>query len=653
MKEPPLHARRRRALAPALILVVFAALYPTFRSVSFDDFDAYSFALALDRFDLALQQPQPPGFPLYIAAGRALCPLSGSALAALTLVSALSGIAASLLLYHLGRDLAGRRSETAGVLAALLAGLTPLAWLTAGKALSDAPGLAATLLALWLLWQGRERPRLFVVGSGVAGLALGVRPQNALPIALLGGYLAVDALLRRKSWHLFAGAGLAFTAGVGLWLAPTALLSGGLDAYLALLRGHAAHVGRADSLAALGLPLGEALRARALAFADTWLTAIAGVSLFAPLDAGAGLRLAALLAVALPGVAAAGWRRRETWIVAAWALIVAGQTFLFVTLDRPRLMLPLLPPLAILVALGWARLRPRWLAGAIAAGASLALLVQGAPLASALAAQPAPPAQAAAYVRERYPAGQTLLATAGSFRAVQVELPGYRQAYLYRFDPEMVQAELEGDVRYVVVFDRDQFTAEALEALSAEGRYVTLEDRTFARDRRVHTQHDQVRLQVLTPAELIPAEALEPPPGGCIDVGGVGDGRYLDAGWFRPEVIAGAEGRWAGGGLTTTLRVALAPGVAHRVQLRALAFPPGQAVTPHAGSWAGEPLPLGQGWGEVEFVLPAEALAPEGVTTLRLVHAAARSPFEATGGGSSDTRPLTAAYDLLCILAER
>ena len=61
-----------------------------------------------------------------------------------------------------------------------------------------------------------------------------------------------------------------------------------------------------------------------------------------------------------------------------------------------------------------------------------------------------------------------------------------------------------------------------------------------------------------------------------------------------------------------------------------------------------ERFDLTQGWVEYEVTLPADVLSADEVTTLAFVHAVARSPFETTGGSSSDMRALTAAYDWVC-----
>ncbi len=654
--KPPENSRR--STIAWTLLIIGLCLYAPFRSISLDDFDAYSFALALERFDLALQQPQPPGFPIYVGLARCLYSLTADPLAALTWVSALSGVAALLLIYKIGRQLDPVRPFT-GVAAALWLGLTPLAWLTTEKALSDAAGLAGILLPLWLWTRWQRSGRGLAFAALTSGLALGIRPQNALPLALYIAYALLAHSLddrqrnARRPWFLTGALGL---CGVLLWLIPTAWAAGGLDAYVAQIHAHAAHVGQADSLWSLSVPLPTALRYRLLAFGDTLLTSLVGVELFTPLSLGDGMRLGALTLVVGVGVARVDWRRRATWGLLLWALLMAGQILLYVTLDRPRLMLPLLPPLALLMASGWARIRrPHWLPSLLMAITCLALLIQGAPLAATIATVPAPPTQATAYVGANYPPETTLIAAAGSFRAVQVELPNYRLAYLYRFEPETVRAAL-AERRYVVIFDRDKFPPEAMAALSDDGRWVTLEEKTFVRDQRVHTQHDQVRVQVLTLASQVPTSALHLPDDGCIDLGGGADGRYLGAGWFRPEDVGGAQGRWAGGTLTSTVRVALPEARAYRLRGRALAFPPEQSMLLEINGRRIETRALPQAWIEFEMQIPAAALLSissqeEQTTTLALIHSAAQSAFDATDGGSSDQRALTAAYDWLCIEA--
>jgi len=328
---------------------------------------------------------------------------------------------------------------------------------------------------------------------------------------------------------------------------------------------------------------------------------------------------------------------------------VGKQVFLLEALDRPRLLLPLLPPLALLIARGWTRLGHRVGAGVLTA-AAFGLFLQTLPLAAQLTSVPAPPAQATAYIAAHYPSQETVVAVAGSFRAAQVELPDYRLLYLYRFDAEAARATVaEGNVRYVAVLDRDQFSDEVMAVLSREGQCVPLDDRTFERDPRVHTQHDRVRLQVLTPANQIPSEALAPPEGGCIDIGGTEDGRYLDQGWYRPEEIGGIEGRWAGEVPGATVRLYLEPERDYRLTVRAMAYPSEQEVSVWVDGKEVGHFALPRDWTERAVVIPASRVPSGEVIVVKLVHRRLASPFLETQGASSDRRLLAAAYDWVCV----
>ena len=641
-----------------VLLLLAACLYLPFRSCSLDDFDAYSFALALENFDLGLQQPQPPGFPVYIFMARVVYALTGDAVSALTWVSALCGVGVVLMLGALGencsRPVVGHQdtSKRVMLIAPLLLMALPMLWLTAGKPLSDVPGLFFTLLALWLLVAADARPWWLVAGGGVTGLALGVRPQNALPLILCFAWMGLQTLQGQRPWRHVGLIGAGGTVGVLLWLLPTAHMVGGLDAYMGYIRGHATHVQTADSLLGMAVPLGTALHSRAFAFGDTFLLYTIGVGTFNPWATADFVRVGILALVILVGLMQADWRRTRTWALSVWLLASTAFVFLFVTLDRPRLMLPMLPPLALLVAQGWARVKhPRGMLTVLLASMMLALLVQGVPLAVQLTQTPAPPAQAADYVAAHFPPTQTLVAAAGSFRAVQVDLAHYRVAFLYEFLPQTVADALTDGVQYVVVFDRDQFPLEVMDVLSAEGTFVPLDELTFGRDRRVHTQHDQVRVQVLTPSQLVPPSALRLPETGCLDIGGERDGRYLGTGWFRPEDVGGTSARWAGGLATATLRMTLPSASAYRVRMRVLAYPAEQQVQLRLNGHRTDWLNISQGWTELEVQIPGDWLTPDTITPLTLLHAHTLSPQAATDGGSSDTRALTVAYDWVCVEA--
>jgi 4-amino-4-deoxy-L-arabinose transferase-like glycosyltransferase len=641
---------KSRWLLRLLLLLLFLSLYLPFRSRSLDDFDSYSFALALDHFSLELQQPQPPGFPVYVYLGRLLCEATGDKTGALTLLSVLSGVAIVLLVFELGLALRDRRPSI-GTCASLLVGLTPMAWLTAEKALSDAPGLALTLLALWLLWRGHDDLRWLGAGSFACGLAMGLRPQGAVPAALLLGGLTLFWVVRRRSIAAVGWAVIPFALAVALWLLPTTGTVGGLSVYLTHVREHAARVRQTDSLLGTGMPFLLALRARALEFAETFFTHTAGFSVLGSWSPADVVRCVLFAGITVPGLAGAGWRRRETWLLALWAVLAGGQLLLFETLDRPRLILPLLPPLALLISMGWARLA-RWgmVRPAAITTAAFALLLHGYPIAAELSSVRAPQAQATDFVRANYSPDEVLLAAAGSYRAAQVELPGHSLLYLYMFDADAAWAATTVDqVRYVVIFDRDAFPDDAMLALSGDQAYVPIVDTTFTRSSLAHTQNADLRLQVLTPSDRIPAQALAPPAGGCIDIGAEGDGRYLLRGWYRREDVGGVSGRWAGGTPTTTVRIYLARAGDYDLSVRAVSYPAGQELTVCLGGRELGQVSLEQSWEEHSFTLPAELIRPGEVMQIELIHSRAASPYTETGGETTDRRELSAAYDWICL----
>jgi hypothetical protein len=652
---------------PCIPLTATLLLYLAFRSISLDDFDSYSFALALGQFNLALQQPQPPGFPVYIAMAHLLQRVLLSPTPALTTLSALCGALSVAVVALMGAQSGdrptGQRALFTGACAALLFGLAPVTWLTSGKALSDMPGLLWTLLplSLWVRWRSQQQPgedtgqrsQPPYLAAVLTGIGLGVRPQNALPIVLwvIGTFLS-DLLRRRSLRPWLVGAPFGFM-GILVWLIPLAQITGGLTQYLSSVSAHAAHVGRADSLTGMAVASGSlttALRARGLAFSDTLLIALIGEGIHPPSSPASLWRALALAAIVVPGLLCADWRARATRHMALWLAAVTAQTFLFETLDRPRLLLPLVPPLALLVASGWARVRGlKLLQGAVLALVPLALLLQSLPHVASLSRIPAPPSRAAAHILAYYPAGETMVAAAGTFRAAQVELTGYPLAYLYRFEPAQVNERLDQGLHYVAILDRDQFTLEALDTLTRQGSWVTIEDLTFSRDRRIHTQHDQVRLQVLAPPERVPASALLLPEEGCIEIGNSSHGRYLGQGWFRPEEVGGVSGRWGGQTITSTLRFSLAGTEDLTLYLRALAYPANQRVTIRVNGMTIGTLDQPQAWTEMSLTLPHATWAAVQPVLMELIHESIASPATLTEGGSSDVRELSTAYNRLCL----
>jgi hypothetical protein len=75
----------------AAIAVVFLALHLPFLPASLEDLDSINFALGVRDFDVARHQPHPPGYPLYIAAGKAVRAVVADEARALSIVGIAAG----------------------------------------------------------------------------------------------------------------------------------------------------------------------------------------------------------------------------------------------------------------------------------------------------------------------------------------------------------------------------------------------------------------------------------------------------------------------------------------------------------------------------------------------------------------------------------
>ncbi|MDQ3927980.1 MAG: glycosyltransferase family 39 protein [Chloroflexota bacterium] len=194
------------------------------------NWDAVQFALALDRFDLHLHQPHPPGYLLYVLAGRAINLLVGEPSLSLSLLSVLFSAVALPLFYDLCKQIFEEVPVT--VCAALLMLGSPLALYYGATGLTYVPEMALGLGVAWAAWKLRSAG-----GDGAAqyaallglllGIAGGVRQTSLLLLLPLCGWA-----LRRRVRRVWAAFVLVLIGICALWLVPLLALSGGLAAYL-------------------------------------------------------------------------------------------------------------------------------------------------------------------------------------------------------------------------------------------------------------------------------------------------------------------------------------------------------------------------------------------------------------------------------------
>ena len=216
-------------LTAGILFAGLAALYALTRSQWLDDWDSVNFAFALDDFDVVRHQPHPPGYPLYVAAGKLIHRVVADHSAALTLVSALAGAAVASMFYLLDRR---RNDWQVALCATLIMALSPLYWLQSGLALTDMFGMV--FVAAFLLVEDSspstsrgQFARRFACGL-IAGLSLGARPHLTLLIAL---YWCLRSWSHPVKLSDVLTAILAIALGIAAWLVPACYATGGAQTY--------------------------------------------------------------------------------------------------------------------------------------------------------------------------------------------------------------------------------------------------------------------------------------------------------------------------------------------------------------------------------------------------------------------------------------
>ena len=187
--------------------------------------DSVNFALALGEFNLAKEQPQPPGYLLYVWLGRLVQLALPDPQSAMLAISIAASAAAVVALAWLGTLLFNRR---VGWMAAAFLAASPLFWFYNEIALPHSLDAFLVIVSAGLLYgvmRGEQKYLLpAVVVLAVAG---GVRQQTLV-------FLAPAALfaLRKQNWRrLLAAAGLGALLCLA-WFIPLIAASGGLAAYL-------------------------------------------------------------------------------------------------------------------------------------------------------------------------------------------------------------------------------------------------------------------------------------------------------------------------------------------------------------------------------------------------------------------------------------
>src|SRR5512143_2877315 len=190
--------------------------------------DSVQVALGMKRFDVSLHQPHPPGYFLYVMAGRLAQAFTTDANAALVLVSIVTGAFAVARVYCLGRDLF---DERAGLAAGVFAVTSPLIWFHGEVALSYMPeAMMSVMFAYVCLRVMRGEQGLFWLAAVILGVSGGIRQNSTAFLMPLWLYSMKGIGLRRVVIGV-----LVFCATLAAWMLPMFAATGGYEAYRSAL----------------------------------------------------------------------------------------------------------------------------------------------------------------------------------------------------------------------------------------------------------------------------------------------------------------------------------------------------------------------------------------------------------------------------------
>jgi hypothetical protein len=206
-----------------LACVVYGLALLVLRPASPFEWDEVLFQGALDRYDVGAHLPHPPGYPAYVAAGRAVRLLVGDPLLALQLVGIAAAVMAVAWVTMLARRLGAEPGPAAA--AGLLLAVTPAFAFNANVGLSDVLGAAAAVATVLLLVRAWDDPRAMPLAAAVCAAGMAVRPQVAAA-SLLVGIAVVARAVRAGKWRWIGLAALAGVAVSVVFWAPAVLLTG-------------------------------------------------------------------------------------------------------------------------------------------------------------------------------------------------------------------------------------------------------------------------------------------------------------------------------------------------------------------------------------------------------------------------------------------
>lgn len=186
--------------------------------------DSVQFALALDKYDITVHQPHPPGYFLYVMLGRLIDLFMKDANTTFIFISMLFSGLTVVAIYYLGREIFDQKT---GIFAALIALTSPNMWFHGEVALSYTVEAFFSTLVAFLCWQILKGEHRYIwLSAIVLGLAGGIR-QNTIIFLLPLWLFSVKSVPLKKTIFSVGLLGIVCL----LWFLPMIWMTGGWNAY--------------------------------------------------------------------------------------------------------------------------------------------------------------------------------------------------------------------------------------------------------------------------------------------------------------------------------------------------------------------------------------------------------------------------------------
>jgi hypothetical protein len=211
-------------LAVGLFLLAIVTRLP-FQSKILYHWDSVNFSYAIREFSVAKEQPQPPGYIVYVWLTRLVDVAVHNAQITLVSISIVASALAVAALFYLGRSMFGR---IAGLIAALFLATSPLFWFYGEIALPHTLDTLLIIVSAWWLYETmRGDYRYLYPAIVVVTVAGGIRQQTLVFLMPL-----LVFALRGVGWRRFLTAGVLGVLICLAWFIPLIVLSDGLSNYM-------------------------------------------------------------------------------------------------------------------------------------------------------------------------------------------------------------------------------------------------------------------------------------------------------------------------------------------------------------------------------------------------------------------------------------